>query len=72
MYVDFIGQLQGGRLSEELLCRLFARTVLAASQPGALLITGDLTDGKTRIGRGQQLEEEWKVRRLMHDYCHPC
>ena len=43
------------------LCRLFARTVLAASHPGALLITGDLVDGKTLLGRGQQSEEEWQV-----------
>lgn len=41
--------------------RLFARMVLASSQPGALLITGDLVDGKTLLGRGQQIEEEWQV-----------
>ncbi len=35
--------------------------VLASSQPGALLITGDLVDGKTLLGRGQQIEEEWQV-----------
>ena len=42
-------------------CRLFARTVLASAQPGALLITGDLTDAKLKVGRGTQLEEEWQV-----------
>ena len=42
-------------------CRLFARTVLASAQPGALLITGDLTDAKLKVGRGMQLEEEWQV-----------
>jgi hypothetical protein len=35
--------------------------VLLSTAPGALLITGDLTDGKTQLGRGQQLEEEWQV-----------
>ncbi len=44
-----------------LLRRLFARTVLAASQPGALLITGDLTDGKRLIGTGEQQLQEWQV-----------
>ena len=43
-------------------CRTFARTVLSGLQPGALLITGDLIDAKSRLGRGQQREEEWQVR----------
>lgn len=42
-------------------CRTFARTVLSGLQPGALLITGDLIDAKSRLGRGQQWEEEWQV-----------
>ena len=37
--------------------------MLAAAQPGALLITGDLTDAKMKVGRGMQLEEEWQVMR---------
>jgi hypothetical protein len=41
--------------------RTFARTVLLGLQPGALLITGDLIDAKTRLGRGRQWEEEWQV-----------
>ena len=39
-----------------------AQTVLAAAKPGALLITGDLTDAKSQIGRGEQLEQDWQVR----------
>ena len=35
--------------------------MLSGLQPGALLITGDLIDAKSRLGRGQQWEEEWQV-----------
>jgi len=42
--------------------RLFAGTVLAGLAPGALLLTGDLVDGKTAIGRGHQLKPEWEAR----------
>jgi len=48
--------------------RTFARTVLSGLQPGALLITGDLVDAKTRLGQGQQWKEEWQVRTAWH---HP-
>ena len=41
--------------------RLFAATVLAGLEPGALLLTGDLVDGKTALGRGHQLKTEWEV-----------
>ena len=41
--------------------RLFAGTVLAGLEPGALLLTGDLVDGKTALGRGHQLKTEWEV-----------
>ncbi len=37
----------------------FGTNVLAALQPGALLITGDLVDSKTRQGGSEQQEEEW-------------
>ncbi|EIE20379.1 Metallo-dependent phosphatase [Coccomyxa subellipsoidea C-169] len=47
--------------------RLFARTVLAASQPGALLITGDLTDGKRLLGTGEQQLQEWQTYRRVLD-----
>ena len=40
--------------------------MLASSQPGALLITGDLVDGKMLLGRGQQVEEEWQVNTQLH------
>ncbi|CAL8465131.1 g4666 [Coccomyxa elongata] len=56
LYGDKVGDL-----------RLFARTVLASSQPGALLITGDLVDGKTLLGRGQQIEKEWQTYRTALD-----
>ena len=35
--------------------------MLLGLQPGALLITGDLVDAKTKLGRGQQWEDEWRV-----------
>ncbi len=50
--------------------RTFARTVLSGLQPGALLITGDLIDAKTRLGRGQQWEEEWQVSILQQYHLH--
>lgn len=39
----------------------FGRQVLASSRPGALLITGDLVDAKTRPEGSQQHKEEWQV-----------
>lgn len=42
--------------------------MLSGLQPGALLITGDLIDAKTQLGRGQQWEEEWQAS-LSHQ-CH--
>ena len=50
-------------------CRLFAGSVLAGLAPGALLLTGDLVDGKTAIGRGHQLKPEWEVRRARLPAC---
>ena len=35
--------------------------MLLGLQPGALLITGDLVDAKTKLGQGQQWEDEWQV-----------
>lgn len=40
----------------------FALAVLRPLNPGALVLTGDLVDGKTRLLRGAQDEGEWKVR----------
>ena len=51
------------------MCRLFAGSVLAGLAPGALLLTGDLVDGKTAIGRGHQLKPEWEVRRARLPAC---
>lgn len=46
-----------GKVVEDL--RLFGETVLDAIGPDTVLITGDLTDGKSLLGGGQQNEEEW-------------
>lgn len=35
--------------------------MLLGLQPGALLITGDLIDAKTKRGQGQQWVDEWHV-----------
>ena len=35
--------------------------MLAGLEPGALLLTGDLVDGKIALGRGHQLKTEWEV-----------
>lgn len=39
----------------------FSSRVLARVKPGAIIITGDLVDSKTRAEGSQQNEEEWKV-----------
>lgn len=46
-----------GKVVEDL--RLFGESVLDAIGPDTVLITGDLTDGKSLLGGGQQNEEEW-------------
>lgn len=43
-------------------CRLFSELVLPALLPGAVVLSGDLVDGKDEQGRGQQQLEEWQVR----------
>ena len=43
--------------------RAFIHTILPAARPGAFIITGDLVDGKTHLGRGLQQEVEWQVGR---------
>lgn len=42
--------------------RHFAQAVLKPVAPGALMITGDLVDAKTKLKRGLQNETEWQVR----------
>ena len=42
-------------------CRLFSELVLPALSPGAIVLSGDLVDGKDEQGRGQQQIEEWEV-----------
>lgn len=42
--------------------RLFSELVLPAILPGAIVLSGDLVDGKDEHGRGQQQLEEWQVR----------
>ena len=37
----------------------FQESILEYVEPDTVLITGDLTDGKSRIGRGEQHEKEW-------------
>lgn len=44
----------------------FASNVLRHLSPGALLLTGDLVDGKTKLMRGAQDAGEWQVSRLVH------
>lgn len=44
--------------------RHFAQAVLKPMAPGALMITGDLVDAKTKLKRGLQNETEWQVRTL--------
>jgi hypothetical protein len=39
----------------------FASNVLHHLAPGALVLTGDLVDGKTKLMRGSQDAGEWKV-----------
>jgi predicted MPP superfamily phosphohydrolase len=39
----------------------FGEQVLTSVRPGAVLITGDLVDAKTRPEGSQQHEDEWKV-----------
>lgn len=41
----------------------FASSILQPMVPGALVLTGDLVDGKTKLLRGAQDEGEWKVGR---------
>ena len=43
-------------------CRLFSELVLPALSPGAIVLSGDLVDGKDEQGRGQQQIKEWEVR----------
>lgn len=49
----------GGKLP--LNCRLISSTVWKAVKPSAVLLTGDLVDGKNRNGGGRQSESEWQV-----------
>ena len=44
-----------------LLCRLLSATILKAARPAAVLVTGDLTDGKSSKGFGRQSLSEWQV-----------
>lgn len=46
---------------------LFRDSVLRRIDPDTLIITGDLTDGKSVEGGGQQHEEEWMVYRNLLD-----
>lgn len=39
----------------------FGDRVIRTVKPGAILITGDLVDAKTRVEGSQQNEAEWKV-----------
>jgi hypothetical protein len=39
----------------------FASNILRPLAPGALLLTGDLVDGKTKLMRGAQDAGEWQV-----------
>ncbi len=39
-----------------------ASQVLRPMAPAALVLTGDLVDGKTKLLRGAQSESEWQVR----------
>lgn len=39
----------------------FSNRVIASVKPGAILITGDLVDSKTKAEGSHQNEEEWKV-----------
>ena len=43
------------------LCSLLASAVVASIKPNAILLTGDLVDGKERNHHGRQLQEEWQV-----------
>lgn len=47
--------------------RHFARAVLKPVAPGALMITGDLVDAKTKLMRGLQNETEWQVGPQPHE-----
>ena len=40
----------------------FGDRVVRSIKPGAILITGDLVDAKTRMEGSWQNEDEWKVR----------
>ena len=40
----------------------FASNILRPLAPGALVLTGDLVDGKTKLMRGAQDAGEWQVR----------
>lgn len=50
--------------------RLWTETVLPVLQPDAMLLTGDLVDGKERHGHGQQLKSEWQVHLLQSRVLH--
>jgi len=47
--------------------RHFAQAVLKPMAPGALMITGDLVDAKTKLKRGLQNETEWQAYRGLID-----
>ena len=44
-----------------LLCSLFAEKVLQYVKPGAIILGGDLVDGKTLQMQGHQYRQEWEV-----------
>ena len=56
--------LQVAKLKCLSLRRLFSKLVLPALLPGAVVLSGDLVDGKDANGRGHQQIEEWQV-----DHC---
>jgi len=41
--------------------RLLSETVLEAVKPSAVLLTGDLVDGRNKNGGGRQSRKEWQV-----------
>ena len=48
-------------LTSWLFGRLLSAKVLKHARPAAVLLTGDLTDGKSSHGSGRQSQSEWQV-----------